>query len=83
MQHTRSQCPACSQVFAGTHAFDAHRVGPYTRKQRRRRCLSRREMLLRGLKQNEQGWWMLPDKSKGMDPEQENLPDLEPERIGQ
>lgn len=62
MKHTRSQCASCNQVFAGTRAFDAHRVGPYTRKQQRRRCLTRKEMLLRGMTQNEQGWWMLPNK---------------------
>jgi hypothetical protein len=59
MKHTRSQCSACRQVFAGTKAFDAHRVGPFTRKQQRRRCLTRREMLQRGMTQNEQGWWCL------------------------
>jgi hypothetical protein len=63
MQHTRSQCACCKQIFAGTRAFDAHRVGPYTRKQQRRRCLSRKEMLLRGMIQNEHGWWVLPNKS--------------------
>lgn len=64
MKHTRSQCTSCKQVFAGTKAFDAHRVGPYTRKQRKRRCLSCKEMRLRGMAQNEQGWWMLPGKAK-------------------
>lgn len=58
MQHTRSQCARCKQIFAGTRAFDAHRVGPFTRKQQRRRCLSPREMRLRGMNQTEQGWWM-------------------------
>lgn len=62
MKHTRSQCACCKQVFAGTRAFDAHRVGPYTRKQQKRRCLTRREMLLRGMTQNERGWWMLPGR---------------------
>jgi hypothetical protein len=77
MQHTRAQCANCKQTFAGTRAFDAHRVGPYTRKQRRRRCLSRREMLLRGMAQNEAGWWMLPDKPK------EESAESETERIKQ
>ena len=60
MRHTRSQCACCQQVIAGTKAFDAHRVGPYTRKQQRRRCLTSREMRQRGMAQNEQGWWTLP-----------------------
>ena len=64
MQHTRAQCASCKQTFAGTRAFDAHRVGPYTRKQRRRRCLTRKEMKQRGMTQNEAGWWMLPGKAK-------------------
>jgi hypothetical protein len=63
MKHTRSQCACCKQVFAGTRAFDAHRVGPYSRKQQKRRCLSVREMRLRGMTQNEQGWWMLQGRS--------------------
>ncbi len=63
MHHTRSQCPVCNHLFAGTKAFDAHRVGPFTRKQKKRRCLSLREMRLRGMVQNEQGWWMLPSKA--------------------
>jgi len=63
MKHTRSQCACCKQVFAGTRAFDAHRVGPHARKQRKRRCLSMREMRLRGMTQNEQGWWALPAQS--------------------
>lgn len=65
MKYTRSQCACCKQVFAGTKAFDAHRVGPYTRKQQKRRCLSAKEMRLRGMIQNEQGWWMLPSKARG------------------
>lgn len=65
MQHTRSQCANCNQTFAGTRAFDAHRVGPYTRKQQRRRCLSHKEMRLQGMTQNEQGWWMLPGRAMG------------------
>ena len=66
MKHTRSQCPSCKQVFAGTKAFDTHRVGPYTRKQQRRRCLTQKEMRLRGMTQNEQGWWVLPSKTSGV-----------------
>ena len=83
MQHTRAQCPSCKQTFAGTRAFDAHRVGPFTRKQRRRRCLSRREMRLRGMKQNEAGWWMLTSKAKEINAEREDVAGLEPERIDQ
>lgn len=60
MHYARSQCAVCQQVFAGTPAFDTHRVGPIpsTRKQRRR-CLSHHEMRQLGMTQNEQGWWML------------------------
>jgi hypothetical protein len=66
MHHTRSQCPVCKQVFAGVKAFDAHRVGPYSRKQQKRRCLTRKEMRLRGMTQNEQGWWMLPAERRSL-----------------
>jgi len=65
MQHTRSQCAVCHRTFAETKAFDAHRVGPYTRKQQLRRCLSRKEMRMCSMTQNEQGWWMLPGRATG------------------
>jgi hypothetical protein len=74
MKYTRSQCACCKQVFAGTKAFDAHRVGPYTRKQQKRRCLSSREMRLRGMRQNEQGWWMLISRTQTAKGETENIP---------
>lgn len=75
MRHTRSECGSCKQIFAGTRAFDAHRVGPYTRKQQKRRCLSRREMRLRGMTQNEQGWWMLISRTQIAKGEIEDVPD--------
>lgn len=64
MKHTRSQCPTCGQVFAGTKAFDAHRVGPLGHARKKRRCLTRREMRLGGMSQNEQGWWMLSMRAR-------------------
>lgn len=80
MLHTRSQCAACSQTFAGTKAFDAHRIGPFTRRQQRRRCLSRKEMRLRGMIQNEQGWWMLPARTRAETSQDEGVADLELEK---
>lgn len=50
-----SRCRECNQVFAGIVAFDAHRTGSFTRKQRR--CLTQDEMKARGLTRNEKGWW--------------------------
>jgi hypothetical protein len=75
MKHTQSQCASCKQVFAGIRAFDAHRVGPYTRKQQKRRCLSSREMRLRGMAQNEQGWWMVASKTQREENGKEDLPE--------
>lgn len=75
MKHTRSQCACCKQVFAGTKAFDAHRVGPYTHKQQRRRCLTRREMRLQGMIQNEQGWWMVPGRASATTSDGDDLSD--------
>lgn len=83
MHHTQSQCACCKQTFAGTRAFDAHRVGPYTRKKQRRRCLSRKEMLLCGMTQNEHGWWMLPSKTNETNIMKEEVTGLELERIEQ
>ncbi len=75
MKHAWTQCACCKQVFASTRAFDVHRVGPYTRKQQKRRCLSCREMRLRCMTQNEQGWWMLPGKARGEEREEEDRPE--------
>lgn len=72
MKHARTQCAACHQTFAGTKAFDAHRVGPFTRQRKSRRCLSLREMRLRGMTQTEQGLWALPaptQPKEGADPD--------------
>lgn len=55
MRHTRSECRACGEVFAGTRAFDAHRVGPYIRGGRR--CLTPSEMLAMGMFQDKRHWW--------------------------
>ena len=57
MKHTRSQCPCCKHTFANKKALVTHRVGSLTRK---RRCLSPREMRMRGLTQGEQGSWIMP-----------------------
>lgn len=52
-----SRCSGCNRVFAGIVAFDAHRIGSFTQKQRR--CLTPVEMSARGLTRNEKGWWMM------------------------
>jgi hypothetical protein len=52
----RSQCGACHEIFASTQAFDAHRIGRFTRNARR--CLTKREMQARGMIKNSKGWWM-------------------------
>lgn len=54
-------CSPCQQLFAGESAADAHRVGPMTD----RRCLSRDEMLAKGMWVDAQDRWHGPTKKKG------------------
>ncbi len=43
----KCQCSACGKFFVGTSVFDKHRVGPYTKGDRR--CLTDEEMQSHGL----------------------------------
>lgn len=53
-----SRCSGCNRTFSSTSAFDLHRVGNFTRNERR--CLTAREMSARGMARNERGHWTLP-----------------------
>ena len=53
-----SYCTGCRRTFSSVSAFDLHRVGLFTRSQRR--CLTPQEMHARGLAQNDKGQWTLP-----------------------
>lgn len=52
----RNQCPTCREYFNSTHAFERHRTGSFT--ERTRRCLSLKEMKLKGMSKNEAGYWI-------------------------
>lgn len=58
MKAARTECPDCGEIFAGTAAFDQHRVGSYSRKTRR--CLSQQEIQAIGGLKDERGWWIIP-----------------------
>jgi hypothetical protein len=53
-----SSCIGCRQTFSSTSAFDLHRIGNFTRNQRR--CLTPHEMSTRGMMRNDKGQWTLP-----------------------
>jgi hypothetical protein len=53
-----SYCSGCHRTFSSTSAFELHRVGDFTRKQRR--CLVPQQMSVKGMMRNEKGQWTLP-----------------------
>ncbi len=57
-----SYCTGCSRTFSSTSAFDLHRIGNYTRHQRR--CLRSQEMSAKGMMRNDKGQWTLPPTEK-------------------
>jgi hypothetical protein len=52
----KSECPSCLEVFNGTEAFEAHRVGASSK----RRCLENIEMLSKGWFRGRWGRWEKP-----------------------
>jgi hypothetical protein len=57
-------CRACSEVFGGVQAFDAHRLGRHAycfspEHPDGRRCLTTSELLARGFWRNSRGRWSL------------------------
>ncbi|CAG9241110.1 hypothetical protein BDI4_100050 [Burkholderia diffusa] len=64
----RNQCPTCGEFFNSTHAFDAHRTGPFggaNGKPAHRRCLSTDEMRAKGMTVNKAGFWMTAKRPDG------------------
>lgn len=55
----KSTCGACRLVFSSVSSFDMHRVGKYEPLERR--CLSPEEMKIKGMAQNDRGWWTTGD----------------------
>jgi hypothetical protein len=51
----RNQCPGCGEYFNSTFAFDKHRAGEFGVN---RHCLSRAEMLTKGMSSNPAGFWV-------------------------
>lgn len=51
----RNQCMGCKEYFNGLKAFEMHRVGSFDKNQRR--CLSREEMIEKGMKMIGEGYW--------------------------
>jgi hypothetical protein len=61
-------CTECGYDFANAEVFNAHRVGSrqYDYSEERpdgRRCLTQKEMGLRGWRPNKRGRWMIPHRS--------------------
>jgi hypothetical protein len=53
-----SYCSGCKRSFSSTSAFELHRVGNFTHKNRH--CLTPHEMSARGMMRNEKEQWTLP-----------------------
>lgn len=61
-------CTSCGEDFGGVTAFDLHRVGKHAylhdaEHPDGRRCLSRDEMVERGLKLDKHGRWRAPGRN--------------------
>lgn len=50
----RNQCAGCDELFNSTHAFEKHRTGEHGKD---RRCMTRDEMLARGMVLGADGFW--------------------------
>jgi len=60
----RNQCPACSELFNSTHAFDKHRTGDMND----RRCMTVEQMEKRGMVRGADGFWRgsaMPELQRG------------------
>ena len=51
----RNQCPSCKEYFNSSFAFQKHRVGEFGKD---RRCRTVEEMLLIGMDQKPDGFWV-------------------------
>ena len=51
----RNQCPACSEFFNSTHAFEKHKTGKIGIN---RRCQTVSEMEIKGMSKNDAGFWI-------------------------
>lgn len=57
----RCECPSCGLLFTGIREFDRHRVGAFVKLAgggHSRRCLSPAELVVRGWRQNDRGFWL-------------------------
>lgn len=50
----RNQCGSCGELFNSSHAFEKHRIGEHGHD---RRCMSRDEMVARGMVLGADGFW--------------------------
>jgi len=53
----RNQCRGCGEYFNSNGAFDHHRIGQYSPKERR--CMTVDEMLADGMSKNDGGFWIV------------------------
>lgn len=50
----RNQCGSCGELFNSSHAFEKHRAGEHGHN---RRCMTRDEMVSRGMVLGSDGFW--------------------------
>jgi hypothetical protein len=57
----RNECPSCGELFNSVAAFDKHRTGTFGgphNQPAKRRCLTRDEMMAKGMEKNTAGFWV-------------------------
>ena len=55
LTNSRNQCGGCRQYFNSNTAFDKHRTGEHGVN---RRCMTKEEMVDKGMSINPQGFWI-------------------------
>jgi hypothetical protein len=55
LKGNRNQCGACGEYFNSVKPFEIHRIGKHGVN---RRCMTREEMLARGMSLNKEGFWI-------------------------
>jgi hypothetical protein len=67
------QCPTCGEYFNSTYAFDKHRTGEYAA----RRCMSRDEMMAKGMAVSSTGFLVSHAKTDSSAPGMRSSLDIE------
>ena len=53
---SQCECTACGEIFRSETGFDKHRIGKYTIPNTTRKCLTKRQMINRGMIKKDGVW---------------------------